>query len=229
MRFKIDWASLIVGRKFTVFALFYFVLEGNFQVHAPGRGLYLEERFNGGFLVLRVWGTYIWRGLYMERPDLNHQLGSARDWHGISTGPKPVLQCDSSLDDVSPASRFYLSFLVENKAGVELRFTTSDNDPPDGFRMAPDMTSIITKEISDPSDLSIHAVIPGEEKTLDVNGQPSIVVAPRKAAGDPISLKITGKGGKSLDCFVRIRTLICLVHFHNHFLCRDFTKNITTP
>ena len=25
MRFKIDWASLIVGRKFTVFALFYFV------------------------------------------------------------------------------------------------------------------------------------------------------------------------------------------------------------
>ena len=35
MRFKIDWASLIVGRKFTVFALFYFVLESNFQVQAP--------------------------------------------------------------------------------------------------------------------------------------------------------------------------------------------------
>ena len=32
MRFKIDWASLIVGRKFTVFALFDFVFEGNFQV-----------------------------------------------------------------------------------------------------------------------------------------------------------------------------------------------------
>ena len=31
MRFKIDWASLISGRKFTVFALFYFVVEGNFQ------------------------------------------------------------------------------------------------------------------------------------------------------------------------------------------------------
>ena len=28
--FKIDWANLIVGRKFTVFALFYFVSEGNF-------------------------------------------------------------------------------------------------------------------------------------------------------------------------------------------------------
>ena len=36
LRFKIDWAGLIVGRKFTVFALFYFVFEGNFQVQAPG-------------------------------------------------------------------------------------------------------------------------------------------------------------------------------------------------
>ena len=35
-RFKIDCASLIVGRKFTIFALFYFVFEGNFQVQAPG-------------------------------------------------------------------------------------------------------------------------------------------------------------------------------------------------
>ena len=36
LRFKIDWASLIVGSKFTVFALFYFVFESNFQVQAPG-------------------------------------------------------------------------------------------------------------------------------------------------------------------------------------------------
>ena len=35
-RFKIDWASLIVGRKWTVFALFNFVFKGNFQVQAPG-------------------------------------------------------------------------------------------------------------------------------------------------------------------------------------------------
>ena len=34
--FKIDWASLIFGSKFTVFALFYFAFEGNFQVQAPG-------------------------------------------------------------------------------------------------------------------------------------------------------------------------------------------------
>ena len=30
LRFQIDWASLIVGSKLTVFALFYFVFEGNF-------------------------------------------------------------------------------------------------------------------------------------------------------------------------------------------------------
>ena len=49
LRFKNDWASLIVGSKFTVFALFYFVFEGSFQVQAPWGGLYLEGRFNGGF------------------------------------------------------------------------------------------------------------------------------------------------------------------------------------
>ena len=43
MRFKIDWASLIVGSKITVFALFYFVFEGNFTSTSP-------------------WGAYIWRG-----------------------------------------------------------------------------------------------------------------------------------------------------------------------
>ena len=47
LRFKIDWASFLVGRKFTVFALFYFVFEGNFPSTSPR-------------------GAYIWRGLYME-------------------------------------------------------------------------------------------------------------------------------------------------------------------
>ena len=36
LRFKIDWASITVGSKFTVFALFYFVFEGNFQGQSPG-------------------------------------------------------------------------------------------------------------------------------------------------------------------------------------------------
>ena len=63
MRFKIDWASLTVGKKFTVFALFYFVFEGNFQLQAPGGG---GGRFNGGFFALRVLGAYIWRDLFSE-------------------------------------------------------------------------------------------------------------------------------------------------------------------
>ena len=71
LRFKIDWASLIVGSKFTVFALFYFVFEGNFQVQAP-RGAYiwrgdLTEGFLGyefGRLIFR--GVYTRRGLFLE-------------------------------------------------------------------------------------------------------------------------------------------------------------------
>ena len=43
LRFKIDWASLLVGSKFTVLALFYFVFEGNFPSTSPR-------------------GAYIWRG-----------------------------------------------------------------------------------------------------------------------------------------------------------------------
>ena len=36
MRFEIDWVILIVGSKFTIFALFYLVFEGNFPSTAPG-------------------------------------------------------------------------------------------------------------------------------------------------------------------------------------------------
>ena len=47
--FKIDWASLIVESKFTVFALFYFVFEGSFPSTSP-RGAYIwRGQFNGGF------------------------------------------------------------------------------------------------------------------------------------------------------------------------------------
>ena len=60
MRFKIHWDSLIVGSKFAVFALVYFVFEG----------LYLGGQFNGGFFALPDWGggifvgAYTWRGLF---------------------------------------------------------------------------------------------------------------------------------------------------------------------
>ena len=65
MRFKIDWASLIVGSKFTVFALFYFVFEGNFPGTSPRGGLYLEGRCNGGFFALRFEGL-IFGGAYFR-------------------------------------------------------------------------------------------------------------------------------------------------------------------
>ena len=66
MRFKIDWASLIVGSKYTFLALFYFVFEDNFSKYKPRGDLCVEGRFNGGFFALSVWGAYIWKGLYME-------------------------------------------------------------------------------------------------------------------------------------------------------------------
>ena len=80
LRLKIDWATLIVGRKFTVFGLFYFVFEGNFQVQAPGGSIYLEGRFNGGFFALRVWG-----GLYLE--GLIHGRGLFSEFYGIYKRP----------------------------------------------------------------------------------------------------------------------------------------------
>ena len=43
LHFQIDWASLIVGGKFTIFALFYFVFGGNVPSTSPR-------------------GDYIWRG-----------------------------------------------------------------------------------------------------------------------------------------------------------------------
>ena len=57
-RSKIDWASLIVGGKFTVFALFYFVhvFEGNFKVQAPWGALICLEGRLSVFLRCRFGG-----------------------------------------------------------------------------------------------------------------------------------------------------------------------------
>ena len=71
MRFKIDWASLLVGRKFTVFALFYFVFEGNFPSTSP-RGTYIwRGDLTEAFLRYRIGGLILggdctWRGLFSE-------------------------------------------------------------------------------------------------------------------------------------------------------------------
>ena len=71
LRFKIDWARLKVGSKFTIFALFYLVLEGNFPSTSP-RGAYIwRDDLTKGFLRYRFGGlifggAYKWRGLFSE-------------------------------------------------------------------------------------------------------------------------------------------------------------------
>ena len=66
MRFKIDWTNLIVRSKFTIFALFYFVFEGNFPSTSP-RGTYLwRGDLTEGFLRYEFGGAHIWRGLFSE-------------------------------------------------------------------------------------------------------------------------------------------------------------------
>ena len=71
MRLQIDWASLIVGSKFTVFVLFYFVFEGNFPSTSPQRAYiwrgdltecFLRHLFRG----LIFGGAYTWKGLFSE-------------------------------------------------------------------------------------------------------------------------------------------------------------------
>jgi len=71
LRFKIDWASLIVGSKFTVFALFYFVFEGSFSKYKPPGGNIWRGDLTEGFLRHRFGGlifggAYTWRGLFSE-------------------------------------------------------------------------------------------------------------------------------------------------------------------
>ena len=50
LRFKIDLAILLVGRKFTVFALFYFVFASYFQVQALGAAYIWKGDLTEGFL-----------------------------------------------------------------------------------------------------------------------------------------------------------------------------------
>ena len=68
LHLKIDWASHLLGRKFTVFLCFTLYLMEISKYKPPGGlVLILEGWFNGRFFALRVWGAYIWRDLYMER------------------------------------------------------------------------------------------------------------------------------------------------------------------
>ena len=71
MRFKIDWAGLMVGRKFTFLLCFTLYLRAISKYNPPAPppgsgGFYLEGQCNGGFFALRVWRAYTRRGLFSE-------------------------------------------------------------------------------------------------------------------------------------------------------------------
>ena len=66
LRFKIDWASLIVRSKITIFAFFYFVFEGNVPSRSPGGAYIWRGDLTEGFLRYRFGGAYTWRGLFSE-------------------------------------------------------------------------------------------------------------------------------------------------------------------
>ena len=71
LHFEIDWDSLIVASKFTVFALFYFLFEGNFPNTSPRGAYFWRGDLTEGFLHYDFGGlifgaAYTWRGLFSE-------------------------------------------------------------------------------------------------------------------------------------------------------------------
>ena len=94
MRFKVDWASLIVGSKFTVFALFYFEFEGNFLSTSPRWAYVWRGDLTEGFLRYRIGGLKhggaffrnftvsfdaFWKFLWLEKSSLH--------FGGLNSGP----------------------------------------------------------------------------------------------------------------------------------------------
>ena len=97
MRLKIDWASLIVGSKFIVFALFYFVFEGNFPSTSP-LGLIF-----GGEIERRVFCVTGLGGLYMEGLifGILRYFGLSRTWtRGISGNQYYMTKHESSYPQI---------------------------------------------------------------------------------------------------------------------------------
>ena len=80
-----------MGRKFAIFALFYFVFEGKFQVQAP-RESYIRRgdltegvlRYEFGRLIFG--GAYTWRGLFSDFYGILGSLFSGGDGFSLS-GP----------------------------------------------------------------------------------------------------------------------------------------------
>ena len=79
LRFKIDWASHIVGSKFTVFTLFYFVFEGNFpSISSRGASIWRGD-FTEGFLRYRF-GGLIYGGAYFRNSTVSSETLVSVNW-----------------------------------------------------------------------------------------------------------------------------------------------------
>ena len=79
LRFKIDWASHIVGSKFTVFTLFYFVFEGNFPSISPRGASIWRGDFTEGFLRYRF-GGLIYGGAYFRNSTVSSETLVSVNW-----------------------------------------------------------------------------------------------------------------------------------------------------
>ena len=100
MRFRLERASLMAGSKFTIFALFYFVFEGNFPSTSP-------------------WGAYIWRGDLTEG-FLRYQFGGGGViFGGAYTGRGLFSQFYGILLFRATTSRYFreLSFVSKHQIG----------------------------------------------------------------------------------------------------------------
>ena len=85
MSFKINWASLIVGSKFNIIVLFYFVFEGNFPSTSP-RGAYIWRRnLTEGFLCYRFEG-FIFGGAYFRNFTVLYAWSPKLHNQGLETG-----------------------------------------------------------------------------------------------------------------------------------------------
>ena len=75
--FKIDWASVIVGSKFTVFALFYFEFERNFPSTSPQEAYIWRGDLTKGFLHYQFGGLILfilWLYRHKGNTTLRHLL-----------------------------------------------------------------------------------------------------------------------------------------------------------
>ena len=120
--FSIDWASLIDGKKFAVFALFYFVFEGNFQVQvqAPGkRKVFWVTRLGGLYLEGLIFGIL----RYVNMSTLAKQL--RKNWTSYNTNWK-LLHCETTTS--SNICRIKCMQSLELKINLEELIETKGNN-----------------------------------------------------------------------------------------------------